>query len=127
MYLDSFGEDNFFKYSDMKNNFEIVLLRISSILNLKELSQNEIVSIKRNTSIAKMRHDLLSGKTKYYSTVSHDREGVIRKGIIGDWVDHFSKSQQIDIKRLESLDASFVFKFTYSLLFTFRRWLFKIE
>jgi len=127
MYLDSFGEDNFFKYSDMKNNFEIVLLRISSILNLKELSQNEIVSIKRNTSIAKMRNDLLSGKTKYYSTVSHDREGVIRKGIIGDWVDHFSKSQQIDIKRLESLDASFVFKFTYSLLFTFRRWLFKIE
>jgi hypothetical protein len=127
MYLDSFGEDNFFKYSDMKNNFEIVLLRISSILNLKELSSNEIMSIKRNTSIAKMRNDLLLGKTKYYSTVSNDREGVIRKGIIGDWADHFSKSQLIDIKRLESLDASFVFKFTYSLLFTFRRWLFKIE
>jgi hypothetical protein len=127
MYLDSFGEDNFFKYSDMKNNFEIVLLRISSILNLKELSSNEIMSIKRNTSIAKMRNDLLLGKTKYYSTVSNDREGVIRKGIIGDWVDHFSKSQQIDIEMLESLESSFVFKFTYSLLFTFRRWLFKIE
>jgi hypothetical protein len=127
MYLNNFGEDSFFKYSDMKNNFEIVLLRISSILNLKELSANEIMSIKRNTSIAKMRNDLLSGKTKYYSTVSNDREGVIRKGIIGDWVDHFSKSQQIDIEMLESLESSFVFKFTYSLLFTFRRWLFKIE
>ena len=127
MYMEKFGRDNFFKYSDMKNNFEMVLLKISSILNLKDLSEKEIMSIKKNTSIAKMRNDLLLGKTKYYSTVSSDREGVIRKGVIGDWVGHFSIKQQIDIKRLESLDVSNFFKFIYFFLFTFRRIVFRIE
>ena len=99
-YLEGFGKDNFFKYSDMKNNFEGALLRISSILNLKHLSEDEMKAIKENTSIAKMRSDLLSGKTKYYSTVYKDREVVIRKGIVGDWINHFSIRQQKDIKKL---------------------------
>ena len=127
MYIENFGRDNFFKYSDMKNNFEMVLLKISAILNLKNLSEEEIMSIKKNTSIAKMRNDLILGKTKYYSTVSEDRGGVIRKGAIGDWIGHFSIRQLADIKRLERFDVSNFFKFTYFLLFTFRRIVFRIE
>ena len=127
MYMEKFGRDNFFKYSDMKNNFEVVLSKISAILNLKDLSEEEIMSIKQNTSIAKMRNDLLLGKTKYYSTVSEDREGVIRKGAIGDWIGHFTIRQLTDIKRLESFDVSNFFKFTYFFLFTFRRIVFRIE
>ena len=127
MYMEKFGLDNFFKYSDMKNNFEVVLSKISAILNLKDLSEEEIMSIKQNTSIAKMRNDLLLGKTKYYSTVSEDREGVIRKGAIGDWIGHFTIRQLTDIKRLESFDVSNFFKFTYFFLFTFRRIVFRIE
>ena len=127
MYIESFGRNNFFKYSDMKNNFEQVLSKISSMLNLKDLSVNEVISIEKNTSISKMRNDLLLGKTKYYSKVSVDRQGVIRKGVIGDWKGHFSIRQQIDIKRLERLDVSVFFKFIYFFLFTFRRLVFRIE
>jgi hypothetical protein len=126
-YLESFGGDNFFKYSDMKNNFESVLLRISSILNLKHLSKEEMELIKRNTSISKMRSDLSSGKTKYYSTVSENKEEVIRKGIVGDWVNHFSIKQQNDIKRLEKFESSISFKISYFFLFTIRRMIFRIE
>ena len=127
IYKESFGLDNFFKYSDMKNNFEMVLLKISAILNLKDLTEEEVIKIKKNTSIAKMRSDLLLGKTKYYSTVPINREGVIRKGVIGDWVDHFSIRQQVDIKRLERLEVSNFFKCIYFFLFTFRRLVFRIE
>ena len=126
-YLEGFGKDNFFKYSDMKNDFEGVLLRISSILNLKHLSEDEINDIKENTSIVKMRRDLSLGKTKYYSTVSKDREDVIRKGIVGDWVNHFSIRQQKEINKLERFESSFFFRITYFFFFTFRRVVFRIE
>jgi hypothetical protein len=126
-YLESFGQDNFFKYADMKNNFEILLLRISSILNLKNLSKEEMMTIKQNTSISKMRRDLSLGKTKYYSTVSENREDVIRKGIVGDWVNHFSIWQQKDIKRLEKFELSILFRVVYFFSFTLRRLIFRIE
>ena len=83
--------------------------------------------IKENTSIAKMRRDLSSGKTKYYSTVPEDREVVIRKGIVGDWVNHFSIRQQKEIKKLERFESSFCFRIAYFCFFTFRRLVFRIE
>jgi hypothetical protein len=74
-----------------------------------------------------MRSDLSSGKTKYYSTVSENKEEVIRKGIVGDWVNHFSIKQQNDIKRLEKFESSISFKISYFFLFTIRRMIFRIE
>ena len=53
----------------MKNDFKSVVDKISSILKLKTLNLQEIKMIKENTSINKMRNDLLMGKSKYYSTV----------------------------------------------------------
>ena len=123
-YLESFGEDTFFKYSDMKNDFESVLVKISSILNLKDLSKEDMNTIKKNTSISKMRSDLSSGNSKYYSTVSEGREGMIRKGVIGEWLTHFSARQEKDISRLEN---SIFIRISYYFLFTLRRIIFKIE
>ena len=114
-YLESFGEDTFFKYSDMKNDFESVLVKISSILNLKDLSKEDMNTIKKNTSISKMRSDLSSGNSKYYSTVSEGREGMIRKGVIGEWLTHFSARQEKDISRLEN---SIFIRISYYFLFT---------
>ena len=127
MYLDSFGKDRFFKYSEMKNNFKAVLLRISSTLDLKILSEAEIQIIKNNTSINKMRNDLFLGKSRYYSTVPKHRQEVIRKGEIGDWVNHFSIRQQKDIKRIESLDRLIMLRIFYFFLFTLRRKIFRVE
>ncbi len=127
MYLDSFGKERFFKYSEMKNNFKAVLLRISSILDLKILSEAEIQMIKKNTSINKMRKDLFLGKSRYYSTVSKDRQEVIRKGEVGDWVNHFSIRQQKDIKRIESSDRLIILRIFHFFFFTLRRKIFRIE
>lgn len=126
-YAKGFGKDNFFKYSDIKNNFEAVVLKISSILNLKDLSEDEIKRLKTNTSITKMRNDLSSGKTKYYSTVSVNREGIIRKGIVGDWVNYFSIKQQNDIKNIEEFKSLYFLRIIYFFTFTLRRLIFKIE
>jgi hypothetical protein len=126
-YIRAFGNDNFFKYSDLKNNFEAVVLKISSILNLKDLSEEEIKIIKTQTSITKMRNDLSLGKTKYYSTVSENREGVIRKGIIGDWVNYFSIRQQNDIKNIEEFKKLHFLRIVYFFTFTLRRLIFRIE
>jgi hypothetical protein len=126
-YEEGFGKDNFFKYSDIKNNFEAVVLKLSSILNLKDLSEEEIKIIKKNTSITKMRNDLSLGKTKYYSTVSGNREGVIRKGIVGDWVNYFSIRQQNDIKNIEEFKSLYLLRIVYFFVFTLRRLVFRIE
>ena len=126
-YLESFGEDTFFKYSDMKNDFESVLVKISSILNLKDLSKEDMNTIKKNTSISKMRSDLSSGNSKYYSTVSESREGMIRKGVIGEWKNYFSDYQLRDITKIERGAFSFLSKLIYFLVFTLRRIVFNIE
>ena len=125
--MESFGEDTFFKYSDMKNDFESVLVKISSILNFKDLSEEDMNTIKKNTSISKMRFDLSSGNSKYYSTVSESREGMIRKGVIGEWKNYFSDYQLRDITKIESGSFSFFSKLIYFLVFTLRRIVFSIE
>ncbi|MEE2954314.1 MAG: sulfotransferase domain-containing protein [Bacteroidota bacterium] len=126
-YKKAFGEDNFFKYSEMKNDFESIVLKVATILNLKRLSKEEILIIKNNTSIGKMRSDLVAGKLKYYSTVSKDREDLIRKGMVGDWVNYFSKRQAKDIKKIEAFRVSFILRVVYLIVFTLRRRLFRIE
>ena len=126
-YIRAFGKDNFFKYSELKNNFEEVVLKISSILNLKLLSSEEILLIKKDTSISKMRSNLSLGKANYYSTISKDRAGLIRKGMEGDWINYFSIIQQNDIKNIEESKSLFFLRIFYFLTFTLRRIVFKIE
>lgn len=127
MYLKAFGKERFIKYSEMTNDFQEVALKISSILNLKLLSEEEIEIIKKNTSMKKMREDLLLGKSRYYSTVYKDRQEIIRKGEIGDWVNHFSIRQQKDIKQIESSNILILLRIFYFFFFTLRRKIFRIE
>jgi len=126
-YKNAFGSKSFFKYSEMKGKIENVIYKISLTLNLKPLSDKEVALIKENTSISKMRNDLFLGKSKYYSTVQRDREKVIRKGVVGDWKNHFSKNQEHDIKRIEGLKISLLFQLVYYIFFTLRRKLLKVE
>ncbi len=126
-YKKAFGTSSFFEYSQMKHDFKSVVHKLSSILKLKTLTQREIETIKKNTSINKMRNDLLMGTSKYYSTVKKNREKLIRKGEIGDWKNYFSKKQQHDIMTIELDDVTFLFRFFYYIFFTLRRRLFKIE
>ena len=126
-YRDVFDEENFFSFSEMKYNFESVVSQISSILGLKILTKEEISIIKRNTSIPKMRDDLLSGKSKYYSTVFYDKDSLIRKGEIGNWVNYFSCRQKKHISKIVEGRNLFFLKIFYFILFTLRRRFFRIE
>ena len=126
-YVDAFSDKNFFKYSDMKSNFESVVLSISSILNLKPLSAEEIAVIKHDTSIKKMKNNLLSGKAKYYSTVNKNRDSLIRKGQVGDWVNYFSNRQKKDIKQIDEGKNVFFLRIFYFIFFSLRRKVFRIE
>ena len=126
-YRQAFGGKNFFQYSDMKNDFDAVVLTISSRLNLKILSKEEIAIVKENTSINKMRNDLLSGKAKYYSTVKKNRDSLIRKGQVGDWVHYFNDRQEKDINRIDSNKRLFFLRIFYFLFFSLRRRIFRIE
>ena len=126
-YINAFGKDNFFMYSELKNDFEDVLLKISSTLNLKILSASEVLVIKQNTSINKMRSNLALGRSNYYSTISKDRSSLIRKGEEGDWINYFSLRQQSDIKRIVESKNILFLRVVYFLIFTLRRRIFKIE
>ncbi len=126
-YRQAFGDKNFFQYVDMKTDFESVVLTISSRLGLKILSKEEIAIVKENTSIKKMRNDLLSGKAKYYSTVNKNRDSLIRKGQVGDWVHYFNDRQTKDIKRINLNKKLFFLRIFYFILFSLRRRIFRIE
>ncbi|MAW21300.1 MAG: hypothetical protein CMD16_02750 [Flavobacteriales bacterium] len=126
-YIEAFSDKSFFKYSEMKTNFESVVLDISSALGLRPLSEEEISVIKSNTSIKQMRRKLLSGEAKYYSTVDTDRDTLIRKGQLGDWLNYFSDSQKKDIKKIADGKDLFFLKIFYFILFSVRRRVFRIE
>lgn len=126
-YSTAFGRHSFFKYSDMKYDFESFVTAISFVLGLRPLTKEEISVIKSNTSITNMRKEILTGKSKYYSTVEIDRHSLIRKGQIGDWVNYFNKSQNEEIKQLEEDKSSFFLRMIYFFFFTLRRRIFRIE
>ena len=126
-YRSNFTKENFFRYIDMKNDFESVVIKISHILGLRSLTLEEINTIKTATSIENMRKKLLLGKSKYYSTVAKDRFSLIRKGQVGDWINYLNKSQADEIDMIEKNKNVFFLKIFYFFLFTCRRQLFHIE
>ena len=74
-----------------------------------------------------MRSNLSLGKANYYSTISKDRAGLIRKGMEGDWVNYLSIKQQNDIKNIEEFKKLHFLRIVYFFTFTLRRLIFRIE
>ena len=127
IYIYYFNKENFFPFSLLKNDFNNTAQRITKVLGLTSLTQDELEIIKEKTSLSNMRNEILRGNTKYYSTVRKSRSSLIRKGIEDDHINYFSAGHLRDINKIHNFNTSYFFKFVYFVSFTLRRKLFNIE
>ncbi|XP_035658755.1 sulfotransferase family cytosolic 1B member 1-like [Branchiostoma floridae] len=86
----------FVKYEDMKKNIRSSLRTIAAFLK-KELTDEQLTLILNSCSLKSMRETLSESGTW--------RKDVVRKGIVGDWKNHFSaeESARFDQKYRERM------------------------
>ena len=92
------------RYEDMKKSPRESVVRISKFLGY-DLSDKVIDIILEKTTVQNMSKDvnaMMKGEVAWKS----DRSNFIRKGVVGDWVNYFSKEQSdyIDAKTKEYLE-----------------------
>ena len=127
MYLYYFNSNQIFSYEDLLLSFDDNVRAISTQLSLGNLSDEEILGIKKQTSINSMRDQLEKGESTYYSTVKRNKSRLIRKGKSGDWRNHFKSQHLEDIYRIENGKFSIFNKLVYIFIFSLRRIIFRIE
>ena len=108
-------------------SFDDNVRAISTQLSLGNLSDEEILGIKKQTSINSLREQLDKGESTYYSTVKSNKSRLIRKGKSGDWKNHFKSQHLEDISRIENGKFSIFNKLVYISIFSVRRKIFRIE
>lgn len=121
------GDENFFHYSDLINNFEKTLQKIATCLEVTDLSDEELDRIKEQTTLDKLREELKKGNVSYYPTNRDDNWKLFREGKVGSWRKHFNARQLKDVIRIEKGKFSILSKIIYTLIFTLRRMIFRIE
>ena len=121
------GKNNFFHFSDLKNNFEETVTDIALAIGITNLTSEELVWLKKETSIEKLRSELRNGNSKYYPSKRKDNWRLFREGKVGEWKNYFSDYQLRDITKIERGTFSFLSKLIYFLVFTLRRIVFSIE
>ena len=121
------GDSNFFYFSDLKNNFEATVKGIALVIGIKDLSVDELVVIKENTSLLSLREELKMGYSKYYPSKRDDAWKLFREGNIGGWRNYFSMYQLKDINKIENGSLSVFGKLIYFFIFSLRRIIFNIE
>lgn len=83
-------------FEKLKIDFEAEVKRIGLFLGI-ELSQNEIEAIKKKTSMETL-------KVRYKDNQSFENQKgsfFFRKGVIGDWKNHFDEKMTQDIERIK--------------------------
>jgi len=121
------GKSNFFHFSDLKNNFEKTVTEIALAIGITNLTSEELIWLKKETSIEKLRNELKNGNSKYYPSKRKDNWKLFREGKVGEWKKYFSDYQLRDITKIERGAFSLLSKLIYFLVFTLRRIVFSIE
>lgn len=121
------GEENFFHFSDLISNFEATVRKIALSIGITEISDEEIKQIKEQTTLDKLREELKKGNISYYPTNKDDNWKLFREGKVGSWRKFFKARHVKDIDRIEQGRFSILSKIVYTLIFTLRRIIFKIE
>lgn len=121
------GKNNFISFEDLVLDFENTIIKISELLEIDNITKEQIAVIKERTSLKKLRGELKIGNVNYYPTNREDNWKLFRKGKLGEWKQYFDKCHIKDIKRIENGKISRTFKICYFFLFTFRRIIFQIE
>ena len=121
------GEEYFFHFSDLISNFEDTVRKIALSIGITEISDEEIKQIKEQTTLDKLREELKKGNISYYPTNREDNWRLFREGKVGSWRKFFKARHVKDIDRIEQGRFSILSKIVYTLMFTLRRIIFKIE
>jgi len=121
------GEDHFINYCDLKSNFIDVVCKLCDIIGVDNISRSEIMKIKEETTIDKLREKLKKGDVQYYPENKSNNWKLFRKGELGNWKDYFSEKQLDTIENIENDKDTFFIKTAYFILFTLRREIFKVE
>ncbi len=116
-----FKSDLIFSYSNIKNDFDNTVINLCKILGLKELSKEEILKIKENTSLLNMRNAAKEGKNNYYPELGVQNYKMFRKGSIGEWKKYYNKKNLKLINQIINLKPPSKIKIFYFFVFTLRR------
>lgn len=122
-----FGDKNFISYHDLKNKFPYVVRKLCNILDIKVFDRSELEKLIKETTIEKLREKSKIGQSEYYPSKRKENWRQFRKGVEGDWINHFSGRQLSHINNIEKGIIAFSLKSIYFLLFTLRRHLGHIE
>ena len=117
----NFDSSLFFSFEMFKSNFIDSVMQLCLVLGVSEISRSEILKIKDNTSLDKMKAIALDGGNKYYPELGNDSHKLFRKGNVGDWRHYFFDSDLKLINRIIRLDPPLYIKIGYFLMFTLRR------
>ena len=83
------GNLQFFWYEDMKEDLESVIIKVAQHLN-KSLNNCDIKNLSEHLNINSFRSNNSVNKSKDEFPKRDGSQGFIRKGIVGDWLNHFS-------------------------------------
>ena len=100
-------------FEKMKSDFAGETAAMASILGLP-LSDEKITFIQEETSLAKQRKE--RGEDD-----KPEHERFFRKGIIGDWKNHFTPEQLADLEKIQNEGFSFFDSVKYGVMFTSRQ------
>tara|TARA_B110000879_G_scaffold194377_1_gene262123 strand:+ start:19 stop:813 length:795 start_codon:yes stop_codon:yes gene_type:complete len=121
------GAERFFNFEDLISNFEDTIRGIAKVLDINEISNKEIATIKKETSLDKLREELKKGNISYYPSKRKDNWKLFREGKVNSWKNHFNDNQIKDIEKIESGFFSIFSRIIYYVIFTLRRLIFRIE
>lgn len=115
-----FNSDLIFSYNSIKNDFNTTVRNLCFILG-EDISIAEILEIKKNTSIKKMRRSAKEGKSNYYPELGDMNYKMFRKGMIGEWKKYYNANNLELINRIINLNPPLYIKVVYFFVFTLRR------
>ena len=117
----NFDSSLFFSFEMFKSDFVDSVRQLCLILGFSEISSSEILKIKDNTSLDKMKALASEGGNKYYPELGDDSHKLFRKGNVGDWKHYFIDSDIKLINRIIQLEPPLYIKIGYFFMFTLRR------
>jgi len=117
----NFSVNLFFSFEDLKLTFSSTVNRLCNILEMKPLTDMELLEIQEKTSLNTMKDIAKKGNNQYYPELKANSHKLFRKGNIGDWKEHFSMSNLRLINKIENKKPSMYIKIGYFILFTLRR------
>ena len=116
-----FDSQLFFSFERLKSDFNNSVIDLCSILNINDISEDEILEIQKNTSLKRMKTIAKDGGNKYYPELGKDSYKLFRKGEIGDWKDYYVEGDLNLINRIIQLNPPLYVRIGYFLMFTMRR------